>query len=337
MSAQVDTVLSAVSFSFQHDEPLGPALDRIRGELIDSIVAALEQLEPNHDQNVHDARQQLKKLRGLLRLARGSIEPDAYARDNACFRDVGRSLAEAREAAASVECVDALLSHYDGQIPRREFAPIERALAALREKTVARVGESSTVEHALAELRAACAPEREWGLAGADFKLIAPGLFGTYRRARRAYRSAARRPTSQNFHELRKLSKYHLHHMRLLEPVFPIELRARRKALDTLNDALGHLHDLDVLRELLDREKLETAPLLQRLAFTALVDRRRAELALDAEVQAARLYAESARTLSKRIRRYFELWRTQNAAPTLALSHDDDGAFAQPPRRSITA
>jgi CHAD domain-containing protein len=329
MNAQVDNTQAVqlqavdapeVTFCFQHGEPLGPAIGRIKHELLDAIVAALEQREPNPDENVHDARQQLKKLRGLLRLVRGGIEPAAYARDNACFRDVGRSLAEAREAAAAMECVDTLLTHYDEQIPRREFAPIERALGALRAETVARVGESSVYTRAIEELRAAGTPEREWPLGGEGFELIERGLAAIYRGARRAYERAARDPSSENFHELRKLSKYHLHHVRLLEAVFPIELRARRKALDELNDGLGHLHDLDVLRALLDREKLEGAPLLQRLAFTALVDRRRAEVALDAEREAARLYAEKPGALVKRLRRYYELWSSANGAQPLSRS-----------------
>ena len=339
MSAQVDSSGPAVSFSFQREEPLGPAIERIRAELLDSTLAALEHLEPNHDQNIHDARRQLKKLRGVLRLVRGSIEPAAYERDNACFRDVGRSLAEAREAAATLECVEALLAHYDDRIPRREFSAIERALGAQRAETVARVGETSTVARALEELRSARGPDRAWTLTGEDFELIRAGLFATYRGARRACRRASRTSSSENFHELRKLSKYHLHHVRLLEPVFVLELRARRRALDALNEALGHLHDLDMLRALLDREKLESVPLLQRLAFSALVDQRRREVALDAELQAARLYAEKPRALAKRLRSYFELWRAPSPPISEDAPHDGEPApnTVQPPSRSITA
>jgi CHAD domain-containing protein len=306
----------SVTYALKPDEAVGPGVRRIVFELLDSIMDDLEHLDSDRDERIHSARQQLKKLRGLLRLVRGSIDPAAYERENACFRDVGRSLADAREAAAALECVDILLEHYSGEIPRNEFRDLEHWLKTHHGSKLSRAREDAVFEHAVLELRRARERMTEWPLVDDDFDSLGQGLFFTYRRARRALRRAASEPTSQQFHELRKLSKYHLYHVRMLEAAFPNELRARRKALDALNDTLGHLHDLDVLRQMLVTEKPEAAPRLQLLALTALVDRRRHELAVEAELQGAPIYAEKPRALLKRARRYFALWRTRDALET---------------------
>jgi CHAD domain-containing protein len=333
----------SVTYAILPHEAVGPAVRRIIFELLDSIIDDLEHLDSDRDERIHSARQQLKKLRGLLRLARGGLDAAAYERENACFRDVGRSLAEAREAAAALECVDILLEHYSAEIPRSEFGGIERSLKAHHGSKLSRA-EHSGFERAVSELRAAQDRITEWPLLEDDFDALADGLFSTYRRARRALREAAREPSSLLFHELRKLSKYHLHHVRLLEAAFPTELHARRKALDELNDTLGHLHDLDVLRQMLADEKPEDTPAVQLLALTALVDRRRRELAVLAELQAARIYAEKPKALLKRARRYFGLWRSGEALES-ELSKNDAiagapalaGSAGAQAKRSITA
>jgi len=334
----------SVTYALKPDEAVGPGVRRIVFELLDSIIDDLEHLESDRDERIHSARQQLKKLRGLLRLVRGSIEPAAYERENACFRDVGRSLADAREAAAALECIDILLEHYAGEVPRAEFSDLEHWLKTHHGSKLSRAREDAVFEHAVLELRRAQERMTEWPLVDDAFDSLGQGLLFTYRRARRALRSAAREPTSHQFHELRKLSKYHLHHVRMLEAAFPIELHARRKALDVLNDTLGHLHDLDVLRQMLVTENPEGAPRLQLLALTALVDRRRQELAVEAELKAAPIYAEKPRALLKRARRYFALWRSRDALES-DLRGSDAGAGALPlavpaaaqAKRSITA
>jgi CHAD domain-containing protein len=302
----------SVTYALKPDEAVGPGVRRIVFELLDSLTENLE----SDRERIHSARQQLKKLRGLLRLVRGSIEPAAYERENACFRDVGRSLAGAREAAAALECIDILLEHYSGEIPRSEFRDLEHWLKMHHGSKLTRAREDGVFERAVLELRRARERMTEWPLVEDDFDSLAQGLLFTYRRARRALLRAASEPTSQQFHELRKLSKYHLYHVRMLEAAFPTELHARRKALDALNDTLGHLHDLDVLRRMLVTEKAEAAPRLQLLALTALVDRRRHELAVEAELQGAPIFAEKPRALLKRARRYFALWRSRDALET---------------------
>src|SRR5262249_33485974 len=56
-------------------------------------------------ESIHSARKDLKSLRAVLRLARGSIVIDTRRSQNLLFRDAGRSLAAARDAQALVEAL----------------------------------------------------------------------------------------------------------------------------------------------------------------------------------------------------------------------------------------
>jgi hypothetical protein len=75
-------------------------LERARGEVADS--------ELDRDACVHQVRKRCKKIRAVLKLVRDSF-PD-YRRGNRFFRDLARSLSDARDATVMVECLDGLRS-----------------------------------------------------------------------------------------------------------------------------------------------------------------------------------------------------------------------------------
>ena len=57
---------------------------------------------------MHEARKDMKKLRALLRLARGELGEDTFRRENACFRDAGRELAGVRDADVMLDTLTSL-------------------------------------------------------------------------------------------------------------------------------------------------------------------------------------------------------------------------------------
>ena len=86
--------------------PLPAELDRIVDEQLGRAARRLE----GHvdDGDVHDVRKRIKKTRSLLRLARAGLG-DARRDANDRLRAVANGLGGARDAAADVEAVDALL------------------------------------------------------------------------------------------------------------------------------------------------------------------------------------------------------------------------------------
>jgi CHAD domain-containing protein len=64
---------------------------------------------------------------------------------------------------------------------------------------------------------------------------LAPGFKRTYRRGRRAYRTARQEPSTENLHELRKRAKYLWYAAQIVRPAAPKKMkRIARRAHETL-------------------------------------------------------------------------------------------------------
>lgn len=76
-----------------------------------------------------------------------------------------------------------------------------------------------------------------WRLEECGFPAIEPGLVRTYRRARKALRTAYATPTPEHFHEWRKRVNYHWYHLRLLCELWPasMELRLMKRRMKRLD------------------------------------------------------------------------------------------------------
>jgi CHAD domain-containing protein len=78
--------------------------------------------------------------------------------------------------------------------------------------------------------------------------VITTGVKKVLRKAVSAY------GTPEEFHELRKGVKNHWMHLQLLRAFWPSSAKRRRRAARKLGQRLGELHDLDVLKRLVERE-----------------------------------------------------------------------------------
>src|SRR5205085_6748166 len=96
-------VEDAMTFQLERDETISAGVKRLALEQIDAGLDALARPPEDVDEAIHAVRQALKRVRALLELARGELGEEAYERERACMRDVGRSLGAARDAAVLVE------------------------------------------------------------------------------------------------------------------------------------------------------------------------------------------------------------------------------------------
>jgi CHAD domain-containing protein len=187
----------------------------------------------------------------------------------------------------------------------RAFAGIRRALVARQKEAL---GDKRAIADCLAAFRAAMADAREraqrWVLVADGFDALEDGLAKTYKRARAGMAAADAHGRAADFHEWRKRVKYHGYHARLVEPIWPRELKAHRKAADALNDVLGEHHDLAVFESLLRADPAAFGK-ADIDAFAALLNERQDELAIAAFAIGRRLLAERPKTL---VRRWCDWW-----------------------------
>jgi CHAD domain-containing protein len=287
----------ASEYRFHAGESPAAGVVRIALGRADSAIAHLRHDE-DRDEAVHEARKDLKKLRSLLRLARGGLPRKAYRRENHRFRDVGRSLSASRDAAARLETVQALRERYGPELPDAS-ALVARLEAQAAEHHGAGGG---AIDDAVAELTSATQALQGLSLKDRDgFALLAPGLERSYRRGRAARRAVRRDPTPEAVHHWRKRVKDHWYHLRLLREAWPAALKGPEAEAHALADLLGDHHDLTVLRDELDREGEDEA-------LDAFAEHRQEELLSEALPLGALLYAEKPGAYVKRVGSYWGAW-----------------------------
>ena len=278
-----------------------PLPDELRRAARGRIDNALDELRGRSDSTpeeaVHEARKDMKKLRALLRMARGELGEDMYARENACFRDAARELAGTRDADVMLETLDGL------NLPSELGGELRQAIRAEREGA-APDGRGAAARSAAAMLKEARKRVDDWPLERDSFDALADGLERTYRRGRRALRAAQGEPSAEALHDWRKRVKDLWYHQTLLRELWPPVMRAVGDDAHELSDRLGDDHDIVVLAAWV-RGHLETDP-----EFSEVVIRRRGELQDEAFALGARLYAEKPSAYRRRLER---LWTAAEA------------------------
>jgi CHAD domain-containing protein len=314
--------LLSMSFYLLGKESVEDGIKRIVKEEISQTMAEIDNPRLKRSEAIHEVRKHCKKIRSLLRLVRPQLK-GTYQFENVWFRDTAKGLAGLRDAEAIIETYDSLLDKFNDQVDRRAFAPIRRALT-LRQKMV--IKETGDLNQKLKRLRARVnkAAERvaDWKLKVEEFDGIEGGLVATYRQARKKMTAANNHPTAENFHEWRKQAKYHDYHMRLLSQLWKPVMQSLSEETDELSDLLGDDHNLDVLYKTLLKSPKRYGRKRDIQVLLGLIDRRSAELRMEANVIGARILGEKPKAFARRFRDYWKVWRSEVELPSKKLSEE---------------
>ena len=238
----------------------------------------------------------MKKLRSLLRLIRPALGTELYRRENRRFRDLGRSLSEARDAKVKLETLEELRERGMLAEDVDEYA---RALEDERDDA-----ESSEVS--LTEVRETLDAARrtidDWGLD--DWTPAGKGAQRAFKRGRKALRAVRVDPSDEAVHEWRKRSKDLWYHLRLLRGSWRAVLDPLADEAHELSDLLGDHHDLAVLADDVKGRRGEL-PQSSRAAVLAAIRRRQGELLEEALPLGERLYAEKPKAFRRRLDAYW--------------------------------
>ena len=292
------------AYRLEEREPLSKAVGRIARGRIDHALDELRgKTDSTPEEAVHGARKDMKKLRALLRLVRGELGEQTFARENACFRDAARELAGARDADVMLETLDSLdLSTGLGW-------ELRKVIQTSRERDGARDDRDAASRDAVAILKEGRKRVGDWPLEDDSFDALAGGLERTYRRGRRDFKAARVDPSVEALHEWRKRVKDLWYQQALLCRLWPPVMTAVGEEAHELSDRLGDDHDLAVLADWF-KEHTEADPDLQPA-----IDRRRAELQQDAFALGARLYADKPSAYVRRLERLWDAAQARVRAP----------------------
>jgi len=289
-----------MSYRLHFNESLADGVPRIVREQMDRAIAELAGQDADLSEAVHQLRKRCKKIRGLLRLIRGSFAT-SYSQENAWFRDLAQRLSDARDAEAMLECLDRLCGVFGRELEADAFATVHDALVARRTAMQDDAGLPQRVRDTVAQLQSARVRVLGWRIDRGGFPAIEQGLTQTYRRARKAMLAGYATPTSERFHEWRKRVKYNWYHLRLLREVWPEPMKALAAEAKQLADQLGDDHDLAVLQDTLQHESDTMGERDEIDALLGLAKRRQGQLRTEALTRGWRLYSETPTDFCRRL------------------------------------
>jgi CHAD domain-containing protein len=276
-----------VAYRIKNGEAVPHAVARMaRAELTDAAESISGRATATD--RVHDMRTSLKKTRALLRLVKPSVGKPAR-RENRRLRDVARAVAGFRDADVVLDTFDALAKDVPPSRRRHLERPRRRLAAQLRAQRQQLFGDGKDDE-LRRRLRQRAKRVQRWVPRSGSWRAIGPGLIDEYRRAREAMANAYDSGDNLAFHEWRRAVKAHRHHVQALAPLSPGTMNRRLGALDRLGDLLGDEHDLTILGDALERERL-----------LRVLDRRQAALRAQARPLGARLFAERPSDFGRRV------------------------------------
>lgn len=277
-------------YAFTREEPISQAIPRLVLEQVERAAGHLTSADEPAEKRVHNARKRIKETRAVLRLVRGALG-GAFAVENRWYRDAARDLASARDAQAVIEALEKL------PLDKRTLARTKKALEK-RKSAIEPAELQARIENTVAQLDDARTRVGTWPVLPDRFSTIGDGLEQIYRDGRRAMRVAREEATPHNLHEWRKRVKDHWYHLQLFRPVWPEVLKAHAATLEQLSGALGDHHDLHVLEDLVDDDRIKEA-----------IATRLRELESEAFVLGGRIFAERPADLHARMRGYWKAWR----------------------------
>jgi CHAD domain-containing protein len=293
-------VSASRAYRLKANEPLPEGIARVACGRIDHALDELGgKTDSTAEESVHEARKDLKKLRALLRMARGELGEASFGRENAFFRDAGRELAAARDSDVMLETLKAL------DIPAGLGWELRKAIQAHRALDGGEGSRHAAAADVVDMLREARGRVPDWPLERDAFDALEPGLERTYRRGRRAFKAMRASPSVEGLHEWRKRLKELWYHHTLLRALWPPVMQAVGDEAHELANALGDDHDLVVLADWV-REHTGAAT-----EFFDAVERRRSELQAEAMELGVRLYADKPGAYRRRLRR---LWAASQAS-----------------------
>lgn len=295
-----------MAYRFKAGESIPDGVARIASAQLDGALATLAVPTRGREEQVHDVRKRIKKIRALLRLVETELAGD-FALENARLRAISQVLAPFRDAAAMVRTFDELREEYPG--PAAGLTAIRRGLLLQKMRAERQDGLKLALEDAAGELRRVRKRIKRWPLRHDSFSAISAGMEKTLRRGRAAMNTAIESRHPDRFHDWRKRVKDSFYHVRLLRDIWCEVMTGYQSTLGALEERLGRDHDLNLLGDTLraQPESFGKPPHIGNLCkyIQTVQDNRRAE----AEPLGLRIYSEKPAEIVRHWERWWNVWK----------------------------
>lgn len=241
-----------MAYVIRDKSAIGAEVRRVLDEQIGRAHGLLADWRSHPRDHVHQARQAFKRIRALLRLIRPGARYVCCV-ENLQFRELGRSLAYARDSEAVVDALGLLEGRVSGPLAHESLLMLRHGLEqrAQRERDCGLHDLQGRIDRACEALAAAAQRVPHMPLEDLRRRHLRRGAGQALRRCARGFEAAQGSREAEAFHAWRRDIKYAWFHTRLLADLMPRWAQFHGACLGRLAEALGHYQDLCVLDRLL--------------------------------------------------------------------------------------
>jgi CHAD domain-containing protein len=305
-----------MAFKLRPNEPIQSAFHSVVASQLTGALAELSDPQLSTTAKVHQVRRRCKKIRGVLRLFRYSLNAETYKAEDAHFRNAARLVADLRDADVMLQVFDTFRQHHALDCKAAACDSLRHSLQAIRSEAH---DDQIDAEARLQQFQAAFVQALErlatWKIDEKRFRTIKDGLSETYRRGRKGLADIRVQATVERLHEWRKQVKYHWFHVRMLRDCWKTKLKPRAADLKSLADRLGDDHDLAMLSATL-QARLTPAEVCGEFGpVFAAIERCRSELQTASLSLGKDLYRQSAKRFTRRVQKQWRQSRSSHEKP----------------------
>lgn len=266
-------------------------------------IAALSR-SPCPAENIHHARQLIKRARATLRLVRTAIGDNAYGHANATLKAAADALDKLRDTEVLAVTLERLIARAKHRSTRQAFESF-RALA--REQADEAHGtQERDCARSIHLLATAIAHSRDWTICD-EWYSVSSALRQLYKRARGAHEMVAGDANDTNLHTLRKRTQCLIAALATTFPQPSHAIERQVQQLTQLSSLLGKDHDMVKLMAVIRSQRRGLARATCSAARAA-VKRRRRRLQARVHACAKRLYRPGVQRFARQIGREWQRW-----------------------------
>jgi CHAD domain-containing protein len=254
---------------------------------------------------VHEVRKEIKRMRAIFRLTRGSLSPKEYRKTAKLMRLAAKPLADSRDARVTRRAFESLVGHKARQFPNLQSALKTFCLHASRSFKDQDFGALTRFI-----LKKASGRLDDLQPNQAGWVEIKACLKKSYARGRDAGELARRKPEPDHFHEWRKQVKNLWYQLDFLCPDWPPKTKAALQGLEELGEQLGDEHDLMLLENF---AKEQAALSRETAALQVLIDAQRSRFGERCRQLGERLYASRPELFCGQLEQDWTAWRKRQA------------------------
>jgi CHAD domain-containing protein len=255
------------------------------------------------EETAHGIRVATKQLRALLRLLRPGISKSAFEQTDARLKAAAGWLAAGRDRVVASKTLAGLAQNAGSEWLSHMRHELEEQATSDPKEHVAQ-----TIDHATVELEKAVRSIQRMPMGNCGWAGIRKGMTAIYRRARRRMTKAARLSNDEALHRWRIPAKQLYYQLQWLEPVRPHRFSRMIRWLHQLEEKLGSLHDLAVLKEMLVAPAGGFVEAASARELTRAVDSASRHLQRKCQALGRKLFSRSPRAFSIDCRRAWKEW-----------------------------